>query len=230
MASTVSPIGLPARTGEKVADPGVDFSSLLRLSDVVDSLDSLTVADVEAISTRSYLHNNGFLKVVLRDYPDGSALRLHVWMNPEEESDIHSHRWPFMSRVLSGQVEQALFSVTDGGESLRYSHSSRKHGTGYSLTPVGQATAALNARFTMEPGFTYTLSPAAYHSVTITRPLTATLVLTWPAETNETFILPRQELDVEWRAVRLSTDKIIQLRETLRSKVSSEVPSLASQE
>jgi hypothetical protein len=60
------------------------------------------------VAARSYLHSNGFAKIILRSRWDwGTKLRLHVWDaaaggGTRGESDPHGHRWAFASTVVAG--------------------------------------------------------------------------------------------------------------------------------
>lgn len=58
-------------------------------------------------------HPNGFLKVVLKEEPDGSQLRLHAWDVPGEDSDIHQHRADFTSRVVEGFMLEEIYGYED---------------------------------------------------------------------------------------------------------------------
>lgn len=61
------------------------------------------------VSTRSYQHGNGFLKVVLLDR--GYKLRLHVWFKGQScEENIHDHRWSFASHILTGTLKSEIWT------------------------------------------------------------------------------------------------------------------------
>ncbi len=52
----------------------------------------------------AYVHPNGFAKIRLARNSPFWTLRLHVWEHPEQEVEIHSHRWHFASRLLTGSL------------------------------------------------------------------------------------------------------------------------------
>ena len=57
-----------------------------------------------------YRHPNGFSKIRLVGLTDyGWAARLHVWNVGSSDRDIHSHRWPFASYVLSGSLVERRY-------------------------------------------------------------------------------------------------------------------------
>src|SRR5688572_21463814 len=63
---------------------------------------------LEQVASRSYVHANGFDKLVLL----GSCapiykLRLHIWWPGRSEPEldnVHNHRWDFSSSVVTGTV------------------------------------------------------------------------------------------------------------------------------
>lgn len=80
------------------------------------------VEENEAFSTlqnNSYLHSNGFLKLVLwRDERDGSAVRLHFWPPDCENTygDLHNHRWNFWSTIISGELQYEEYEKSHSGD------------------------------------------------------------------------------------------------------------------
>jgi hypothetical protein len=62
------------------------------------------------VSQRSYLHPNGFVKLVLHQLGD-AKLRLHFWSGHQEaEENIHNHRWVFASKVMTGLLRSELYT------------------------------------------------------------------------------------------------------------------------
>ena len=93
-----------------------------------------------AVARRSYVHDNGFTKVVLhRRQADESALRLHVWpAGVGHEGNIHNHCWDFTSVVLAGQLEFEEFVIDRTGPvpATRYAYASSNN-FAYELRPFG---------------------------------------------------------------------------------------------
>lgn len=82
------------------------------------SLDELSaeikalISDDEAcahVAARSYLHGNGFYKLVM--HTCGHAkVRLHFWAaNQSAEENIHNHRWRLCSRVVFGELKSEIY-------------------------------------------------------------------------------------------------------------------------
>jgi hypothetical protein len=70
---------------------------------------------LEQIAARSYLHGNGFYKIIL-DENDVFRLRLHIWLpTSTAEENIHDHRWHFASTILSGTVESEIWEDASSG-------------------------------------------------------------------------------------------------------------------
>lgn len=69
-----------------------------------------------------YRHPNGFTKIRLAALSDyGWAIRLHVWAEQSADDNIHSHRWKFASRILSGNLIEETYDITAGaGEYAKY--------------------------------------------------------------------------------------------------------------
>ncbi|ORT50228.1 hypothetical protein ST37_10040 [Vibrio sp. qd031] len=85
-------------------------------------------------SGSSILHENGFTKISLYKDPNTQLqLRLHLWPEGVEDTNIHNHRWNFLSFLVSGDMsftnwlpspsnvsslESALYEVTDANKDL----------------------------------------------------------------------------------------------------------------
>lgn len=96
-----------------------DFSSIVTcMDDWPSKLWSLASETVEVIR-----HANGFLKIRLVNYPDGSCLRLHKW-DHGFRGNPHNHKWDFIGFVLQGKlIERKYFdSENFGGREKRIFH------------------------------------------------------------------------------------------------------------
>jgi len=93
----------------------------------------------EAIARKSYVHANGFMKLVLFDDPSMPfSVRLHVWTRiPRWEGTIHNHRWDFASLVLTGTIEFRNFvRSAEGQPYAAFSYAGSKAGRD-ALLPKG---------------------------------------------------------------------------------------------
>lgn len=69
----------------------------------------------DEVLARSYVHNNGFHKIVLHQSGQGHKLRLHVF-DVESlcvEEGVHNHRWSFASTVILGTLRQDVLADAD---------------------------------------------------------------------------------------------------------------------
>lgn len=77
---------------------------------------------LDEVSKRSYIHLNGFKRLVLFESEDKDIqIRLHVWdedfkQNKQDDSDIHDHRWSFISYPIQGQFQERKFIEQSGGK------------------------------------------------------------------------------------------------------------------
>ena len=63
----------------------------------------------------AYQHPNGFTKIRLASLSDsGWSVRVHVWTERSSDRDVHSHRWNFASRVLSGNLTEKRYQLIRG--------------------------------------------------------------------------------------------------------------------
>ncbi len=98
------------------------FKNYINRNNVIELLKEI-IEDkekLEEISKRSYTHALGFDKIVLivdKSTPYKPELRLHLWY-PEANGvplveSLHEHSFNFISTVLSGHLENQMFSLED---------------------------------------------------------------------------------------------------------------------
>ncbi|MDL5157006.1 hypothetical protein [Actinomycetospora termitidis] len=153
------------------------------------------------VTSRSYLHPNGFAKIVLHDAgPTGTSVRLHVWPaveNPSPEdlanrrdSAPHGHRWNFASTLIAGSgllVEEFEVhhvdddTVVDPGETVWDEMMFRPSVTA-SLVPHGKARLTCREYWVRDPiRDIYWCDVTDVHTIgPIDADMTATLVLQGP--------------------------------------------------
>ena len=68
--------------------------------------------ELTEIATRSYYHNNGFLKILLIDKRPKYSIRLHIWPTESFQApDIHNHPWDMTGLVLNGHYEFPVYTI-----------------------------------------------------------------------------------------------------------------------
>ena len=118
------------------------------------------------IAARSYRHDNGFAKIVLRSGQHGrGAVRLHVWpADGGADRNIHNHCWDFASIVLAGRLEFEEF-VVDGESAVNARHYVYDAATDfdYTLRLRGATRLRSVARGIRGAGDAYEMSSTALH-------------------------------------------------------------------
>lgn len=95
------------------------FLRLLSTGLLVNVIENLlgNERELNEVASRSYYHNNGFLKVVLIEKRPKYSVRFHIW--PEESfqaPDVHNHPWDMTGLVLSGSYEWPIYSLEQNSE------------------------------------------------------------------------------------------------------------------
>ena len=119
-------------------------------------------------------HGNGFIQVHLSDLE-----RIHIWTRrfqpTVKNAQIHDHRFGFVSKVLYGTLENAVFDL-DYNDKGAYKIWMCKHGAEKSqgLSLDGCADLKLQGRHTVKVGQTYEMHAATFHRSTPLTPLVVT--------------------------------------------------------
>jgi hypothetical protein len=153
-----------------------------------------------SIAKYSYLHPNGFAKIVLIS-TDRFQLRLHIWrpFDPPQTitENIHNHRWDFSSVLLTGGYRYQEFAPAPNGTTFHaYGYRSQRGISSYSLASAGQRVLGCSFDAYLQTGSSYTLSADVLHRViSDPRRTTATLVLQGPSTRDSVEVLAEASLD-----------------------------------
>jgi hypothetical protein len=94
-------------------------------------------------AANGYRHHNDFTKVVLGVSPAGRKLVWHQWRQKEPwvDSDLHNHRWDFVSYIAAGELELTDYEEHPDGrlDVTRYAYASPGDRSEYALRRVGPA-------------------------------------------------------------------------------------------
>ena len=64
----------------------------------------------KGVADKSYLHGNGFYKLVLFISGKKEKLRIHFWPGGvDAEENIHCHRWSFSSLIIHGKLNSEIY-------------------------------------------------------------------------------------------------------------------------
>lgn len=149
------------------------------LLEIIDSEERLS-----QLSNHSYLHSNGFDKIVIDSFSEfGLKLRLHIWWNENnhiEESTVHNHPWDFASHLIVGSYAMKLFreSKTDGEEYLKTFYPTLAKSE--QLKPIIETKKVKLSCYkeqTFQANTFYALDHNKFHSVVMPKHVAASLVL-----------------------------------------------------
>ena len=164
-------------------------ADLNALADVTQDLRQVTCADLAADALRviatmddidhllddCYEHPNGFTRIALPVPAGLGRARLHVFSSGKE-SDLHNHRWPYVSVVLRGTLSEEVYAVgpgADGTELWWHRHSQSPDRASFSLTPGERTQVHRTAVIRRSAGHVLAVDRTALHRVT---PLTSSAV------------------------------------------------------
>lgn len=118
---------------------------------------------LETIVEKSFLHPNGFDKLVLVS-GNHFNIRLHNFHPPQvmqPAETVHNHKWEFASSVLSGGYTASTFDVNCGDEErLHYTYTS---GVGMELN--GSSNITLTQTESLVAGDSYFMPNNRFHSI-----------------------------------------------------------------
>lgn len=124
---------------------------------------------LEKVQRASYYHRNGFDKIVLVE-SDSFKLRLHHF-RPQPETlpaeNIHDHRWPFASAIVSGKLRMRMYEATHWGKlpvhEYRY-HSNKVNGR-YNCESMGSTGLTQVDEKVYEAGTHYFMHTTTLHRI-----------------------------------------------------------------
>lgn len=149
------------------------------------------------VTARSHLHDNGFTKLVFAGLgPHVPEVRLHLWGYPDQPalmqralkpSNIHDHSADFCSILLTGHMEEMIFSpqpglpqVSPAGIFSEFACGSRGERYSYDLVYQGRAELWMLETASLDPGSIHSLRADLHHRITVTNLPTTTLFFQGP--------------------------------------------------
>jgi len=189
-----------------------DRSTLIELLESIYS-DETALA---MIAEKSYVHRNGFDKLVLlaSSKPE-FRLRIHIWWpNSDEISDmhIHNHKWDFRSKIIEGKYRHQEYIINDDGEKWRqYICHSILHKKGHQMEFQGIHRLQCVSDAILVKDCEYTLDHRVLHKVSVAAHsrLTSTIILQSPVLQSSTNVYSLEVLDKSLTQPRLcNTDEV----------------------
>lgn len=129
------------------------------------------VKTLESVLAESYYHENGFHKIVLLS-GENFKVRLHHFGTTDQipMENIHDHRWPFASTILSGRLDMDMFEAnlrTDDAERLHhFIYDSDKSTGSYSTNYKGDILLNRTLSVSYYTGESYLMLPDELHRIT----------------------------------------------------------------
>jgi hypothetical protein len=121
-------------------------------------------ADLAVLASVSYLHGNGFFKIPLARC-ESHSLRLHIWrVGSSAEENLHSHRWPFASAVLLGELTCEIWEDGTGDDALIRPEMIYR-GNASALEPIGDCRVRLKTICRYHAGDRYWLPADGLHRI-----------------------------------------------------------------
>jgi len=143
------------------------------------------------ISSRSYQHGNGFLKVVLLDR--GYKLRLHIWFAGQScEENIHDHRWSFSSLIITGALTSEIWKDVDAGQDFQeYEYHAATQSRAPFKTEIGVNALKLGHVQVKQAGESYVMPKGKLHRIINPgHQLVSTMMCSAPTEQGTTRLIP----------------------------------------
>lgn len=154
---------------------------------------------------RAYVHPNGFTKLRLASSSDGSYVaRLHVWVRPVADSEIHSHRWDYWSKVVRGQIIERRYDVAVESGCWSIRECRQTGGNGYSFGPAKACGLTETDANLHSAGDCYVRDHRSLHRVDVSERLpTVTLMIQGPSMTDTSVVVsPADKSEVNYRPVQ----------------------------
>jgi len=177
--------------------------------------------DLENILERSYLHQNGFSKIVLYKSMD-CQIRLHIWDGyHKEEENIHNHRFHFNSSILRGQYREEIYELDsfNGVDYFAYSYAPCSE-LNYDLVPQKNIKLKNVGKFTYKEGEGVSRQASILHKVSPISSVVCSLLVASGNVNNQCLVLSEKEIITNFNTLNLRESE---LRYLLRNHLKIEI-------
>lgn len=162
------------------------------------------------VQKASYYHRNGFDKLVLLEAGE-YKVRLH-WFRPQGKllpaENVHDHRWPFASKILSGTLQMDMLQPALHGEPfLQYQYDSKKINGRYNVSFLQHACLHVYEQLVYSAGQQYLMPTTDLHRIVYHPACEAmTLMITGKPERQDCRLFASKEImDEEQQALPYPT-------------------------
>lgn len=162
---------------------------------------------IEDVLKGSYLHENGFIKLVLAS-SNGAKLRVHFRppaVDSSSAENIHQHRWSFGSHIIAGKLEVQTYGdipieSTQSGAILldEFVYRPTMGGDFYTITPFKKTKLITLSTERYAAGSAYSVDSSVLHRVMASQPGSGyiTVVITRPATSESCRLLANRPIDI----------------------------------
>lgn len=135
---------------------------------------------LQDVATKSYLHGNGFYKIVLFESAD-FTIRTNIWMpGTQPQENLHDHRWHLSSAIIAGSLTSEIWEESASRQSQEYEeyiYIGKTTQKAAHVIPVGRTRVVLKETITHTSGECYFLPSNIMHRIVLSgEALAATLM------------------------------------------------------
>lgn len=205
--------GAPSEVMNKVAVRLQNFGKAGLLQTISAILNN--EAFLTAVASQSYLHGNGFYKIVLAE-EDDFVIRTNIWMpGVHAEENLHDHRWHLASTIINGTLESEIWEEAASPTAAEYEEyiyvGKTAQKEAYTL-PIGKSKISLKEKTVHRTGECYNLPSNIMHRIVLSgKDLTCTLMCHPASARKWGRVIPLKPLEPDLDRIYLSNKEMSQL-------------------
>lgn len=205
--------GAPCEVMNKVAVRLQTFGKAGLLQTISVILNNETF--LNTVASQSYLHGNGFYKIVLAE-EDDFVIRTNIWMpGVHAEENLHDHRWHLASTIIDGTLESEIWEEAASPTAAEYEEyiyvGKTAQKEAYTL-PIGKSKISLKERTVHRAGECYNLSSNIMHRIVSSgKDLTCTLMCHPTSARTWGRVIPLKPLEPDLDRAYLTNKEMTQL-------------------
>lgn len=167
--------------------------------------------NLNIIAQRSYVHENGFYKIVL-DKSSTHQLRLHIWNGDfKNDENIHNHRFHFVSELLIGKYKEEIYQKSEYGEEFYTYNYDPSNELSYSLKKIDNIKICKEKTLEHSQGDTISRNASMFHRVIPMTSEVVSLFLTTGNLSNNCMVLNEKPINQFIEARTMTDSEILYL-------------------
>ncbi|TFH93150.1 hypothetical protein [Vibrio ouci] len=206
----------------------------LKISNLISKItpSELLNATVEHVKQSQYptgsciVHENGFFKISLfKDSQTELQIRLHFWPAGSQDTNIHNHRWHFISSIISGSMTFTNWETATDLDSAQdmtlYEVSDASSGLVKTKTNLGSTRLMAHSQYMVNTGTFHYCHKDVFHSGKANQ-ATITLMITGAPTKPSTRVIFHSEARQSVTRTALSAEQQIELMTQATKELTSE--------